>query len=166
MSGPGPRIRTAERHDLPVILELVHALAAYEREPDAVKATPDDFARALFPDHGAPAVFCHVAEVEGEVVGLAVWFVSFSTWTGQHGIWLEDLFVLPGHRGAGLGKALLQRLAQICLERDWARLEWWVLDWNAPSIAFYESLGAQAQDEWTTFRMTGEALTALGSAER
>ena len=161
MSGPDPRVRPAVEGDVPAILTLVHALAAYEREPDAVEATEDDFRRVLFAD-ASPTTFCHVAEVDGQVVGLAVWFLSFSTWMGKNGIWLEDLFVLPEHRGTGLGKALLGCLAQICVERGYTRLEWWVLDWNAPSIAFYESLGAKAQDEWTTYRIDGDALGALG----
>lgn len=155
-------VRPATAQDVTAVLRLVHALAAYEKEPDAVAATEDDFLAALFPEHGHPTTFCHVAELDGEVVGIAVWFLSFSTWTGKNGIWLEDLFVLPEHRGSGLGKALLAALAEICVERNYTRLEWWVLNWNAPSIAFYESLGAVAQDEWTTFRLDGSALDALG----
>lgn len=162
---PG-RVREATVDDVPAILALVHALALYEKEPDAVEASEDDFRAALFPDHGHPTTFCHVAEVDGEVVGIAVWYLSFSTWTGRNGIWLEDLFVVPEHRGSGLGKELLATLAQVCVERGLRRLEWWVLDWNAPSIAFYESLGALAQDEWTTYRLDGEALRQLGTAGR
>jgi GNAT superfamily N-acetyltransferase len=157
-------IRPATPGDVPAVLQLVRELAAYEKEPDAVEASDADFRRVLFPADGHPTTFCHVAEVDGEVVGIAVWFLSFSTWTGRNGIWLEDLFVLPEHRGAGLGKALLRTLAQVCVERGYQRLEWWVLDWNEPSIAFYEALGARAQDEWTTYRLDGEALDALGSA--
>ena len=160
---PDPRVREAVPDDLPAILQLVHDLAAYEKEPDAVEATLEHFAAALFPEDGPPTTYCHVAEVDGTVVGMAVWFLSFSTWTGRNGIWLEDLFVQPDQRGSGLGRALLQRLAQICVERGYTRLEWWVLDWNAPSIAFYEALGATAQDEWTTYRVDGEALATLGS---
>lgn len=158
-----PRVREAVPGDLPAILQLVHDLAVYEKEPDAVEATTDHFAGVLFPADGRPTAYCHVAEVDGTVVGMAVWFLSFSTWTGRNGIWLEDLFVQPDQRGSGLGKALLQRLAQICVECGYTRLEWWVLDWNAPSIAFYEALGAKAQDEWTTYRVDGEALAALGA---
>lgn len=158
-------VREAVAADVPVILDLVRALAVYEREPDAVEATEADFAAALFPADGHPTTFCHVAEIEGQVVGMALWFCSFSTWTGRNGIWLEDLFVLPEHRGSGLGKELLRTLARVCVERGWRRLEWWVLDWNAPSIAFYESLGAVAQDEWTTYRLTGDALGELASGE-
>ena len=156
------RIRAAEPRDVDDVLGLVHALAEYEKEPDAVEATAEDFRTALFPDHGRPTTFCHVAEVDGRVVGIAVWFLSFSTWTGKNGIWLEDLFVQPEYRGTGLGKALLRTLAETCVERGYTRLEWWVLDWNAPSIAFYEALGAVAQDEWTTFRLDGRALAELG----
>lgn len=159
-------IRPAVRGDVPVILELVHALADYEREPDAVEATPDDLARALFPESGAAHTSCHVAEVDGEVVGMAVWFLTFSTWTGRNGIWLEDLFVLPEHRGTGLGKALLAALAQVCVERGLPRLEWTVLDWNTPSVEFYRSLGASALAEWTTQRLVGDDLARLAGAAR
>ncbi|GAB3262426.1 GNAT family N-acetyltransferase [Alteromonas gracilis] len=152
-------VRPARPEDVPAILRLVHALAAYEREAEAVEATEDDFARVLF--GATPTAWCHVAEVDGEVVGIAVWYLSFSTWTGGNGIWLEDLFVLPEHRGAGLGQALLAALAGVCVERGYRRLEWWVLDWNEPSIGFYRSLGAEAMDEWTTYRLTGEALDGL-----
>ncbi|HXV94605.1 MAG TPA: GNAT family N-acetyltransferase, partial [Pseudonocardia sp.] len=115
----------------------------------------------------APALFGHVAEVPAtgggtEVVGCALWFLNFSTWRGVHGIYLEDLYVRPAHRGAGLGRALLARLAAVCAERGYARLEWSVLDWNTPSIGFYRSLGAVGMDGWTTFRLDGEPLAALG----
>lgn len=158
------RIRPAEHRDLPDILRLVHALAEYEREPDAVDADEGDFAAALFPFHGHPSTFCLVAEADGTVCGIAVWFLSFSTWTGRNGIWLEDLFVDPDRRGSGLGKALIAALAQICVEREYTRLEWTVLDWNSPSIDFYRSLGAVPMDEWTTQRLTGQALRALGAS--
>jgi GNAT superfamily N-acetyltransferase len=156
-------VRPATPGDVPAVLRMVQALAEYEKEPDAVEATEDDFGRALFPGHGHPTTFCHVAEVDGEVVGIAVWFLSFSTWTGRNGIWLEDLFVQPEHRGSGLGKDLLSSLAELCVERSYTRLEWCVLDWNTPSIAFYTSLGAVPQDEWTTFRLDGTALSSLGA---
>src|SRR5699024_9234909 len=131
-----------------------HELAAYEREPDAVEATEADFAAVLFPAEGGPTAFCHVVEAdEGNgtpaggrrVVGMALWFLTFSTWTGQQGIHLEDLYVEPEHRGSGLGKALLVTLAQIATERGYRRLEWTVLRWNEPAIAFYESLAALPQ---------------------
>lgn len=109
------------------------------------------------------SLYGHVVEVDGLVVGFAVWFRNFSTWRGRHGIYLEDLFVAPEHRGSGIGKALLAALAHECVTKGYPRLEWWVLDWNAPSIAFYRSLGAVAMDEWTVFRLTGDALTALAA---
>ncbi len=155
-------IREAAPSDVPVLLELVRALAEYEKEPDAVKATATDLHAALF--GATPVASCHVAESGGEVVGFALWFVTFSTWTGRPGLWLEDVFVRPQARGAGLGKALLQALAQVCVERGYSRVEWWVLDWNAPAIGVYRSLGASPQSDWTTFRVDGGALTALGSA--
>ncbi|KGN37833.1 N-acetyltransferase GCN5 [Knoellia subterranea KCTC 19937] len=157
------RIREATPDDIPAILDLVHALAVYEKEPDAVEATEEHFLAALFPTEGTPTTFAHVAEVDGEVVGMAVWFLSFSTWTGRNGIWLEDLFVQPEHRGSGLGRELLASLAALCVERGYTRLEWWVLNWNEPSIGFYRSLGAVAQDEWTTFRLDGDVLRDLGT---
>jgi GNAT superfamily N-acetyltransferase len=156
-------VRPATLADIPRILELVHALAAYEKAADQVEATEADFEGVLFPADGAPTVYAHVAELDGEVVGMAVWFLTFSTWTGTNGIWLEDLFVDPEHRGTGLGRALLAALASECVSRGLRRLEWWVLNWNTPSIAFYESLGATPEDEWTTYRMSGDALATLGA---
>ncbi|WP_426936550.1 N-acetyltransferase family protein [Brevibacterium sp. LE-L] len=158
-------IREAGEDDLSDILRLVHDLAVYEKEPDAVEATEADFAAVMFPTDGHPNTYGLVAEVDGEVIGIAIWFHSFSTWTGRNGIWLEDLYVSPEHRGIGAGKALLGRLAQICQERGLARLEWCVLKWNTPSIGFYESLGAKAQDEWETYRLDGVALTAFAEAD-
>lgn len=156
--------REAEKTDLPDLLRLVHALAAYEKEPDAVEATEDDFAAVMFPDSGHPNTYGLVAEAHGEIIGIAIWFYSFSTWTGRNGIWLEDLYVDPDHRGSGAGRALLGRLAQICEEQGLKRLEWCVLKWNEPSIGFYRSLGAEAQDEWETFRLDGDALEAFAEA--
>lgn len=164
MPSPDPRIRPAAPSDVPVVVQLVRELATYEKALHEVQADDASLAAALFPDDGAPGVFAHVAEVEGEVVGCAIWFLSFSTWTGTHGIWLEDLYVTPDQRGSGLGQALLSTLAAVCVERGYHRLEWWVLDWNTPSIGFYESIGAAAQDEWTRFRLDGGALTALASS--
>jgi GNAT superfamily N-acetyltransferase len=157
-------IRPAEPSDVPAILALVHALAAYEKEPDSVEATEELYHRALFPVEGVPTAHAHVAEVDGEVVGIAVWYVTFSTWTGRGGIWLEDLFVSPEHRGTGLGKELLTTLARLCVERGYPRLEWWVLRWNEPSIGFYESIGAEPMDEWVHYRLDGDALGRLGAA--
>ena len=145
------------------MLALIRELADYEQALHEVEATEHQLADALFPAGGAPALFGHVAEVEGEVAGVAVWFVSFSTWTGTHGIWLEDLFVRPAHRGLGLGQELLRTLAGVCVERGYSRLEWWVLDWNAPSIAFYESIGAVVQDDWTRYRLDGPALHTVAA---
>lgn len=156
-------VRSAGPQDVPELLRLVHALAEYEREPDAVQATEQMYADVLFPTQGHPTAFAEVAEVDGEVVGMAIWFLSFSTWTGTNGVWLEDLFVEPAHRGSGLGVALLRRLASICVERGYRRFEWWVLDWNSPSIDFYRAAGARAMDEWTTYRMDGAALHSFAS---
>ena len=157
-------VRDAEPTDVPVILELVRELAVYEREPDAVEATEEMLREALF--GSAPVASCHVAQdTDGEVVGFALWYVTFSTWKGLPGLWLEDLFVRPTARGRGLGKALLQELARVCVQRGYPRFEWWVLDWNEPSIGFYRSLGAVPQDEWTVFRVDGEALVRLATPD-
>lgn len=159
-------VRPARPQDIPDIHRLVAALAEYEKQPQAVTATLDDFAAALFPTTGEPVVHCHVAEHDGAVVGMAIWCVNFSTWTGQHGIWLEDLFVMPESRGRGTGKDLLATLAATCVEQGWTRLEWAVLDWNESSIGFYKSLGAGGMEDWTTYRMEGTALAALGAREQ
>lgn len=155
-------IRPARPADVPAIHQLICDLAEYERSRDQVEATPEHLHTALFGP--APAVFAHVAETEAgsgdgpEIVGFALWFLNFSTWTGRHGIYLEDLYVRPEHRGGGHGRALLTELARICVERGYRRLEWAVLDWNEPSIGFYKALGAVPMDEWTVFRLTGDAL--------
>jgi GNAT superfamily N-acetyltransferase len=161
MSPASSRVRPAVVADVPVVLDLVRELAEYEKALDEVDATVEQLREALFPEGREAAAFAHVAEVDGQVVGCAIWFLSFSTWTGTHGIWLEDLYVTPGQRGSGLGQELLRTLADICVERGFHRLEWWVLDWNTPSIGFYESIGAVAQDEWTRFRLSGGALESL-----
>jgi len=162
-STPLVDIRPARPEDVPVVLRLVRELAEYEKALDEVEMTEAQLADALFPEEATPALFAHVAEVDGAVVGMAVWVLSFSTWTGTHGIWLEDLYVSPRHRGLGLGQELLRTLAGVCVERGYHRLEWWVLDWNTPSIGFYESIGAVAQDEWTRFRLDGPALKTHAS---
>ncbi|WP_307086683.1 GNAT family N-acetyltransferase [Arthrobacter agilis] len=149
-------IREARPADVPVILQLIHDLALYEREPDAVKNTVESLEDALFGDR--PTIFAHVAETGGRVQGFALWFLNYSTWEGVNGIYLEDLYVRPEARGAGHGKALLGHLARIAAERGYARVEWSVLDWNEPSIRFYEQLGARPQSGWSTFRLTGSAL--------
>jgi GNAT superfamily N-acetyltransferase len=154
-------IRQAAASDVPTILELIRELAVYEREPDAVEATEALIRQALF--GAAPVASCHVAELDGEVVGFALWYVTFSTWKGAAGLWLEDLFVRPAARGHGFGKALLQALAGVCVERGYARFEWWVLDWNVDAQGFYRSLGARPEDDWTVWRVDGAALTELAS---
>jgi GNAT superfamily N-acetyltransferase len=154
-------IRPATESDVPTILELIRELATYEREPDAVEATEAMIREALF---GATSVAsCHVAELDGEVVGFALWYVTFSTWKGVAGLWLEDLFVRPVARGHGFGKALLQALAGVCVERGYARFEWWVLDWNVDAQGFYRSLGARPEDDWTVWRVDGDSLATLAA---
>ncbi|MGU3292144.1 N-acetyltransferase family protein [Williamsia sp. M5A3_1d] len=154
-------IRSAQPGDEAGLLAAIRALAEYEREPDAVDNTTDALTVTLFGD--APKVFAHIAEREGRVVGVAIWFVTYSTWTGHHGIWLEDLFVYESERGRGYGIALLVSLAAVCVDRGYTRLEWTVLDWNEPSIAFYRSLGARPMDEWTTQRLVGDDLASLAA---
>ena len=152
-------IRPATAGDVPRILEMIRELAAYERARGEVTATEDALRGALFA--AQPAVFAHVADVDGVVVGFALWFVNFSTWLGRHGIYLEDLYVTPALRGRGLGKALLAELAAICVRRGYGRLEWWVLDWNEPAIGFYRSIGAEPMSEWTVQRLAGQPLADL-----
>jgi GNAT superfamily N-acetyltransferase len=154
-------VRDATVDDVPDLIRLVRELARYEREPDAAVATPEQFREVMFPTERSPTAYAIVVERESCIVGMAIWFPSFSTWTGRSGVWLEDLFVEPEQRGLGMGKALLTRLAQITVERGWTRLEWWVLDWNVPAIEFYHSQGAVGQHEWTTYRVDGEALARL-----
>jgi GNAT superfamily N-acetyltransferase len=154
-------IRPAAPADVPTIRALIAALADYEREPEAAKATDEQLHTALFGEN--PAVFALIAEdAAGAAVGFALYFLNFSTWNGTHGIYLEDLFVLPEARGGGYGSALLRELAHIAVERGYGRVEWSVLDWNEPSIGFYKSLGAVPMDEWTTMRLTGDALRTFG----
>ena len=153
------KIRPAIPADARLVLELVRELAEYERLLHEVVADEAMLAQALFGD--APRVFCDIVETGGQAAGLSLWFYSFSTFAGRHGIYLEDLFVRPAFRGQGLGKALLARLAQRCLDGNLARLEWSVLDWNAPSIAFYQAQGAQMLDEWTRARISGVDLARL-----
>ncbi|MER5267476.1 GNAT family N-acetyltransferase [Actinosynnema sp. NPDC002837] len=155
-----PRIRRVREEDVPAVVALVEELAEYERARHECHLTVEQLHEALF--RPSPALFGHVAEVDGRVVGMALWFLNFSTWRGTHGIYLEDLYVQPDQRRSGLGRALLQALAEECVARGYARLEWWVLDWNAPAIGFYKSLGALPMDEWTVFRLTDDALTQLG----
>ncbi|MGW3420644.1 N-acetyltransferase family protein [Streptomyces phaeochromogenes] len=154
-------IRTATPADVPVIHSMVRELAEYEKALEEARATEEQLREALFGER--PAAFAHIAEsADGEPVGFSLWFLNFSTWRGVHGIYLEDLYVRPQARGGGHGKALLGELARICVERGYERLEWSVLNWNKPSIDFYEALGARAQDEWTVYRLTDGALAELG----
>ena len=154
-------IRPAGPADTGLILGFIRSLADYERLlPEAV-ATEGDLMRDLFGDQ--PRVFSDIAEADGQPVGFSLRFYNYSTFRGRHGIYLEDLFVEPEARGRGAGKALLRRLAKRCVAEGLGRLEWAVLDWNAPSIAFYDSLDAAAMDEWTVRRLTGEALARLAA---
>jgi GNAT superfamily N-acetyltransferase len=158
----GLRIDRATEQDVPLLLALIRELAEYERLADQVIATEAVMRESLFREpRGADAV---IARVEGEPVGYALWFYTFSTFLGKRGLYLEDLFVKPAWRGKGVGRALLAHLAGEAVARDCGRLEWSVLDWNEPAIGFYKGLGARPMGEWTVFRLTGEALNAL--AER
>ena len=154
-------IRPAARADVGQILAFIHALAAYEREPDAVKATETDLLEHGFGEN--PYFECLIAELDGVAAGFALYFFEYSTWLGRPGLYLEDLFVLPEHRGAGAGKALLQRLAAIALEKGCARMKWEVLDWNTPAIDFYSAMGAELQKEWLNVRLSGDALRWLAT---
>ena len=150
-------VRPVTADDVDVVVGLVRELADYEKSLDEARMTPAQLHGALFGD--SPALFGHVAEDDhGTVVGFALWFLNFSTWRGTHGVYLEDLYVSPAHRGTGLGRELLRTLAAVCVERGYARLEWSVLDWNTPSIEFYRAAGARPQDGWSVFRLTDRAL--------
>jgi GNAT superfamily N-acetyltransferase len=150
--------------DVPAVVALVRELAEYERAVDEALMTEEQLHAALFGE--SPKLFGHVAVVDEQVVGMAVWFLNFSTWRGTHGIYLEDLYVQPGHRGSGLGRELLRTLAEVCVENGYERLEWSVLDWNTPSIEFYRAAGAVPMDEWTVFRLTADALRAFAVPRR
>ena len=155
-------IRAATPADVPLILDLIRALALYERAPEAVIATEADLLRDGFGPN--PFYFCLIAERDGKAAGFAFYFFDYSTWLGRPGIYLEDLFVYPELRGLGIGKALLKRVAAIAVERGCARLKWSVLDWNTPAVNFYRAMGAEFMDEWTNVRITDEALTRLAGA--
>jgi GNAT superfamily N-acetyltransferase len=150
------QIRLAIPTDVEDIHRLIYELAVYEKAPEQMVATIDQINGSLFSDK--PVASCHVAEVDGKIVGIALWFLNYSTWLGKPGIYLEDLFVQPEYRGHGIGKGFMKTLAQLCIERGYERFQWWVLDWNEPSIEFYKSLGAVPMDEWTVFRLSGGAL--------
>lgn len=152
-------IRPATPQDCGTILRFIRELAEYEREPDAVEATEQTLAASLFGP--SPAAEALIAERDGEAIGFALFFHNFSTWKGKRGLYLEDLYITPAARGSGAGKALLVHLAGLALDRDCARFEWAVLDWNAPAIAFYRAMGATGMDEWTVQRVSGDALARL-----
>ncbi|MHB8528842.1 MAG: GNAT family N-acetyltransferase [Caulobacteraceae bacterium] len=154
-------IRPAVKSDAALVLAFIRELAAYERLLDEVKTSEADVRAILFVD--SPRAYCDIAVADGEPVGFALWFYNLSSFEGRHGIWLEDLYVRPPARGKGAGKSLLARLARRCRDENLARLEWAVLDWNAPSIAFYDALGATAKAEWITRRLSGEALVKLAA---
>jgi GNAT superfamily N-acetyltransferase len=153
------RIASARPDQIGLILSLLRELAEYEKLLHEFQATEAGIGAALFSD--SPRLFCEIVEWNREPAGFAIWFLNFPTFSGRHGIFLEDLFVRPAFRGKGIGKALLAYLAQKCVENGWSRLQWSVLDWNAPSIAFYKSLGAVLMDEWTLCKLNGPALAAL-----
>ena len=154
-------IRTTTEADVPIILSLIRELAEYERSPDAVVATEAGLRDVLFGANRSAEVLLGLEN--GEPVGFAVYFYNFSTWLGRPGLYLEDLFVRPDVRGKGYGRALLERLAQIALERGCGRMEWAVLDWNDPAIQFYRKLGAEPMNEWTVFRLTKEGIAKLAN---
>jgi GNAT superfamily N-acetyltransferase len=170
------RIRPATPEDVPEILAMIRELAEYERAAHEVESTEEQLTALLFggiadgvaatTPSGAPAAYAHVVEHPDPEAGtrlgaFALWFLNTSTWTGTHGVYLEDLYVRPTLRGTGYGKRLLATLAQVCLDRGYRRLEWWVLDWNEPALGFYRSIGAEPMDEWTVHRVTGTALDDL-----
>jgi len=155
------KIRPAKREEVGEILQLIQDLATYEKAPDQVEASRDDLLNTIFAKE--PRVFCDLVEVDGQIAGMAIWFLNYSTWQAKHGIYLEDLYIKPEFRARGYGKALLKHLAQICDKQGYGRLQWWVLDWNSPAIEFYRSFGAEAMDEWTVYRTSGQALKDLGN---
>jgi GNAT superfamily N-acetyltransferase len=155
-------IRLAKLDDVDAIHQLIYELAVYEKAPDEAKATVEAIRISLFSEK--PVAHCHVAEVDGKIVGIAIWFLNYSTWLGKPGIYLEDLFVQPEYRKQGIGKEFMKTLAKLSVENDYERFQWWVLDWNAPSIDFYKSIGAVAMDEWTVFRLSGDDLKKFAAS--
>jgi len=153
------RLRQATAADVPALVVLIEELATYEREPDAVEVDATMLAEALFTEE--PVVFATVVEEGGAVIGMAIHFRNFSTWTGRVGICLDDLYVRPEHRGRGVGRALLANLARTARERGYGRVDWSVLDWNEPALAFYRSIGARPMSGWTGYRLDGDALAAF-----
>ncbi|NJB93117.1 GNAT family N-acetyltransferase [Xanthomonas arboricola] len=161
MSAPALQIRAATLDDVALLHELITALAVYEREPDAVKASPQDLRASLFGEGAtAHALIC---EQDGQALGFAVYFFNYSTWLGRNGLYLEDLFVRPQARGQGAGLALLRHLARLAVQRGCGRFEWSVLDWNQPAIDFYQAAGARPMDGWTVYRLDGERLVAFAA---
>ena len=156
-----PTIRSAEVADAPLILQFIHDLAKYERALNELKLSTEDIKNTLFSQ--SPQAYCLISELDGVATGFAVWHLNYSTWVGQHGIYLEDLYVDPKYRGLGHGKELLRKLAQICIERGYKRLQWSVLNWNEPAIEFYKSLGAKPMDEWTVYRVSESSLEKLST---
>lgn len=156
-------IRPAVEGDVDALVQLIHDLAEYERSPDSVEVDSEQLCTALFRD--SPTVFAHVADDEDRILGMAIWFLNFSTWTGRSGIYLEDLYVRPEVRGQGVGRALVSRLAAVAHQAGYGRVDWSVLDWNQSAIRFYQSLGAVPMDEWIGYRLSGDALAALGSTD-
>lgn len=156
------QIRAATADDTPQVLAFIRALAAYEKLLDHVKATEDDIRQALFGP--SPKVFCEIVFWNGAPAGFALWYYTFSTFVGRHGLFLEDLYVEPEYRGHGLGKALLAHLARRCVDEGLGRFEWEVLDWNQPSIDFYVSQGAELMSGWKPCRVSGDALVQLAAA--
>ena len=161
--GTGLAIRRAERSDVPLVLRFIRELARYEQMEDQVVADEATLERELFDERGAEVL---LAEKDGEPVGFALYFHNFSTFLGRRGIYLEDLYVRPEARGRGVGTALIRELARLAAERGCGRLEWWCLDWNEPSIRFYRGLGAEPMDEWTVYRVSGDALGRLAGQAR
>lgn len=156
-------IRPAVEGDVETLVQLIRDLAAYERSPDSVQIEPEQLRTALFSD--SPTVFAHVADEGGRIVGMAIWFLNFSTWTGRNGIFLEDLYVRPEERTRGIGRALIARLASIAHQLGYGRIEWSVLDWNEPALRFYRSLGAAPMDEWTGYRLSGSGIAVLAAED-
>lgn len=155
-------IRRAAPEDVGAITAMIHALAEFENAANACTVTEKQIAAALF--GSAPAVYGHVAEVDGEIAAMALWFLNFSTWDGVSGIYLEDLFVRPGFRRRGLARALLATLAAECLDRGYTRLSWAVLNWNADALTLYDGVGGEPQREWTTYRLSGSRLAELAES--
>jgi GNAT superfamily N-acetyltransferase len=162
-ASPVAAVRPATPDDVPELVAMIRELAEYERALHEVHATEEHLHSTLFAEK--PAVFGHVLEVDGAVAGMAIWFLNYSTWLGAHSLYLEDLYVRPEFRGGGAGRLLLRTLAEICVQRGYPRLEWWVLDWN-PARGFYHAIGAEALTEWIPYRVSGPALDELAGPNR